>query len=504
MGKARDAYEKLILHWKETATLESCAAVLGWDRETYMPKAAAAHRAEQLRSLSGIAHDRNIDPRVGDWLGECESSELVGDVISVEAVNIREIRRSYDKKINLPRSFVEELTRATSLAHQAWAEAREASKFSIFQPCLESIVRLKREYIGLQGGDDAPYDTLLDDFEPNASVAEIDEVFTDLSNELLPLIKEVRESSKQPTTSVLAGRFARDGQRSFGEAVAGAIGFDFDKGRLDTVLHPFCTGLGPADTRITTRWDEGNFASAFFGIIHEAGHGLYQQGLASEHWGTPMGDAVSLGIHESQSRLWENIICRGRPFWEYFYPKLQSSFPEQLGAVTQNRFLQAINHVELSLIRVEADEATYNLHIIIRFEIEQRLVTGALSVADIPEYWNQKYEERLGVQVPNDASGCLQDVHWAMGGIGYFPTYTLGNLYAAQFYDQAKKDLPDLEDQLAQGEYRQLLNWFRTKIHQEGMRFSARALVERITGKPLSHKFLVEYLRDKYTELYAL
>ena len=502
MGNASESYDKLINHQKKTALLSSCVSILGWDRETYMPPNAAPHRAEQLTLLSSIVHERATDPHVGDWLADCECSQLTEDPLTSEAVNIREIRRSYDKKTKVPKRLVEELTRTTSLGHQAWIESREKSNFTLFLPWLEKIVQLKREYAAAIGYEDVPYDALLDDYEPGESTATVTKIFTALSNELVPIIQRIIESPHQPDKTVLSRRYPLDKQRIFGEMAAASIGFNFNAGRLDTVVHPFCTGLGPSDTRITTRWDDNNFGCGFFGILHETGHGLYDQGVSPEHWGTPMGSSVSLGIHESQSRLWENIVGRSRPFWKHFYPKLQAVFQHQLSGVSLDNFVRAVNEVCPSYIRVEADEATYTLHIVLRFEIEQALISGDLQCADVPGAWNEKVKKLLGLEFPDDANGCLQDVHWSLGSIGYFPTYALGNLYAAQLYDTAKKEISGLEDYVASGDHKPLLSWLRHNIHSHGMRFRAKDLVTKISGKPLHHDYLISYLNDKYSELY--
>ena len=497
-------YKYLLEHEKKTATLQSCSALLSWDRETYMPPAGTEHRAEQLALLSGLAHERSIDPRIEEWLSTCEASELNSDDHSVTGTNIREWRRTYDKKIRLTKSFVEELARTTSLGHHAWIEARDKSEFGLFLPWLDKIVKLKREYADLTGNGKEPYDALIDDYEPGECAANINIVFAALKNELVPLIDGISNSRHQPDLSVLNKKFPVDRQRDFGKLAAKTIGFDFNSGRLDTVVHPFCCGVGRGDTRITTRWDANDFSSAFFGIIHEIGHGLYDQNLPLEHWGTPAGEAVSLGIHESQSRLWENIVARGQPFWTYFYPKLQKTFSTSLGAVPFGQFLHAINHVERSFIRVEADEATYTLHIILRFEIEQMIISGEVAPKDIPLLWNSKFKELFDLEVPDDAQGCLQDVHWSYGSFGYFPTYALGTLYAAQLYYQARVEIPDMEDQFADGDFSPLLNWLKDNIHSKGMRYTAPELVQAVTGQTLDHKFLIQNLKDKFARLYEL
>jgi carboxypeptidase Taq len=344
----------------------------------------------------------------------------------------------------------------------------------------------------------------LDDYEPHELTSNVRRVLADLRGALVPLVGEIAASSRRPDVTILSRHYPRHAQESFARRAAEAIGFDFRRGRLDVTAHPFCTGLGPHDCRITTRYDEQFFPGAFFGVLHEAGHGLYDQGLRGEWYGLPPGEAVSLGIHESQSRLWENLVGRSRAFWQHFYPAAQQAFPEALSATSLDEFYFAINDVRPSLIRVEADEATYNLHILVRFELEQALLADDLPVADLPAAWNEKYQNYLGIRPDTDADGVLQDVHWSAGLVGYFPTYSLGNLYAAQFFAQAQQDLGALAPQFARGEFAPLRDWLCEKIHRHGRCFTAAELVENITGKPLSHAPLMAHLRDKFAPLYGL
>jgi carboxypeptidase Taq len=524
----REAYDELIRRSKELATLSSCSSVLGWDEQTYMPPGGAAHRGSQMALLAGLHHERATDPRIADLLATVEGSSLVGDPVSAELVNVRELRRGYDRRVRLPRALVEELARTTSMAQSEWVAARAVSDFARFQPWLEKIVQLKREESACLAGNTAKeqaagavgsvYDPLLDEYEPRARSAELAVLFDALRRELAPLVAAIAEATarksrdrKDPGPSATSGGdsilrrcYPRDRQRIFGEAVASAVGFDFRRGRLDVTAHPFCSGTGPGDCRITTRFDEHQFGDAFFGILHEVGHGLYEQGLDEAHYGTPMGEAVSLGVHESQSRLWENLVGRSRSFWAYWLPMARRIFHEALADVTLEPFQAAVNHVAPSLIRVRADEATYNLHIIIRFELEQDLLTGSLPVGELPGAWNHKYRELLGVTPGNDAEGCLQDIHWSAGLIGYFPTYTLGNLYAAQLYAAADAELGSLDDALMQGDFQGLLGWLREKIHRQGQRYHSAALIERVTGSQPDHRFLIDGLRRKYGELYGI
>ncbi|MBI5883932.1 MAG: carboxypeptidase M32, partial [Elusimicrobia bacterium] len=481
----KESYSDLVRRSKEATHLGSVCSVLHWDKETYMPPGGGENRADQLALLAGMIHDRCVDPALGELLARCEASDLVKDPACVEAVNLRELRRMYDRETKLPKRLVEEFVRASSLSQEAWVAARKESDFSKFQPWLEKLMKLTREKTECWGYKKNPYDALLDEYEPYETCDNITKVFDDLQKELVPVIERIAGAAKRPDSSLLTRNFPIEKQMSFCRKAAEAIGFDFNCGRIDTVVHPFCSGMGPGDTRITTRYNERFLNEAFFGTMHEAGHALYDMGLPREHYGTPMGSAVSLGIHESQSRMWENFVARSRSFWTFFLPVAAETFPGSLAGVGLEPFLHAVNTVEPSYIRVEADEATYNLHIVLRFELEQALLSGKLAVKDLPAAWNKRFEELLGIKVPDDRRGCLQDVHWSFGLIGYFATYTLGNLYAAQFYAQAKKDVPGLEDSFAKGDFKPLLNWLRTKIHGQGMRLRASDLVRSVTGRPL-------------------
>jgi carboxypeptidase Taq len=501
---AERSYQELIQHIKDAHLLQSCAHVLGWDERTYMPRQGAAYRADQMALLARMAHEILTAPRLGRLIADVEGSELVKDKESVPAVNVREARRSYDRAVKLPKALVEELARVTSQAQGIWQEARQANDFAAFLPWLEKIIALKRREADAVGFKDNPYDALLDEYEPGATSAEIAKVFAALREELTPLVAAIQASGRKPKRTLLEREYPVDRQQVFGQEAAAAIGFDFEAGRLDTTTHPFCSGIGPGDCRITTRYNPRHFNESFFGILHEAGHGLYEQGLDPEHAGTPMGSPVSLGIHESQSRLWENQVGRGRPFWEHFFPRARKTFPEALRRVSLDDFLFAINDVRPSFIRVEADEATYNMHIILRFELEQALIGGDLKPADAPAAWNDRFRKSFQITPPTDAQGCLQDIHWSMGGLGYFPTYTLGNLYAAQFMDKARRDLGDLDGDFRRGEFGRLKGWLNEKVHRPGQRWRAPELCRKVTGKPLSHKPLLGYLRSKYAPLYGI
>jgi carboxypeptidase Taq len=501
---AQAAYDELIRRTREESLLASCAELLGWDELTYMPRGGVAHRAEQMALLAGMLHERGTDPRLGELLDVLEGSDLIVDPDSPAAVNVREIRRVYDRQTRLPRTLVEETARVTSVAQGEWEIARADADFARLRPWLEKVVALKRREGELLGRGATVYDALLNDYEPGAASAEIARLFEALRIDLMPLVDALTNAPRRPGRDVLRRAFPLERQRLLGAEVAAAVGFDFQRGRLDTAVHPFCSSIGPGDCRITTRFHPHNFSDAFFAVLHEVGHGLYEQGLDPAHYGTPAGEVSSLGLHESQSRLWENQVGRGRPFWDHFYPRTRQMFPEALADVGPDEFYFAVNRVEPSTNRVRADEVTYNLHILVRFELEQALMERELPVADLPAAWNEAYRRYLGVTPADDAEGCLQDGHWASGQIGYFPTYTLGNLFAAQLFARAAVDLDDLDACLRRGDFTSLLGWLGEHVYRPGGLYPAARLIERATGSPPDHRPLISALRHKYGELYEL
>ena len=497
-----NAYELLQQRSREIAVFNSTASVLSWDQETYMPPKAGAYRAEQLSQLAGLAHRMGTAPEINDWLKACEDQLppcADEEECSLRAANVREWRRDYDRATKLPGRLVEDVARTTSLARDAWAQARRESNFAAFAPWLEKILGLVREEAEAWGYTTCAYDALLEGYEPGARAAELTPVFADLQKQLTPLLPRLQKVTGAADPAKLeAGHYPTAIQQELNRQVAEAIGFDFEAGRIDTTVHPFCTEMGPHDCRLTTRYNERDFTSSLSGTMHEAGHGLYTQGLDPAYFGTPLGTYLSLGIHESQSRLWENQVGRSWPFWQQWYPRAIEKFPD-LAALPIEEFWLLVNRVKATHIRVDADEATYNLHIILRFEIEQKLVSGELAVADLPAAWNARFEELFQIPVPDDARGCLQDTHWALGLIGYFPTYTLGTLTSAQLFAAALRQQPGLEAELESAQYGGLLAWMRDNIHRHGRRYSPSELIERATGEPLRATYFMDYLKVKYS-----
>ena len=500
----QEAYQELNQRMIEISLLGGTQAVLEWDQQVYMPLGGAELRARQTSYLAGLIHEKFVNPKVGELIALVEKSDMVKDPDSDVAADIRELRHAYDKETKLPKELVEEINQTTALAHHEWAAARKASDFKKFQPWLEKIVGLSRRKAEAYGFIGEPYNALMDNYEPGATVTEVAEVFEKLRIDLVELLARITQAPKRPDASIVERPYDVERQKVFGEMVAAAMGYDFTGGRLDVSTHPFTTGFGYGDTRITTRYNPKRLNDALFGTIHEAGHALYEMGIEKKkYFGTALADSASLGVHESQSRMWENIIGRSKPFWSYFFPQAQRIFRDSLNGVTLDAFYGAINYVAPSYIRVEADEVTYNLHILLRFEMERALMTGDLKPADVPGEWNSRFKKYFGLAVDTDANGCLQDVHWSAGYFGYFPTYTLGNLYSAQFYEQAKKDIPDLAGRLESGDLLTLREWLRTNIHQHGRRYRANKLCEKLTGRPLSHKPLMDYMTAKYRGIYG-
>jgi carboxypeptidase Taq len=488
----------------EVSDLNGASAVLGWDQETYMPPGGAQDRAMQLATLNRLAHEKFTSDEIGTLLEDLKPGINGMDPDSDDACLVHQVAREYEKQQKVPNQWVAEFSKMTSLAQQSWKAAREGSDFSQFKPDLERVIDLRKEYTEFFKPFENVYDPLLDDFEPGMKTAVVKEVFDELRTKQITLLQAISESKYPIDDSVLHQKYDDKVQWDFGVEVIKAFGYDFDRGRQDYTAHPFTTSFGIGDVRITTRVKPNYLSSALFGTLHEAGHAMYEQGVSPTLGRTPIADGASLGIHESQSRLWENMVGRSHAFWVAYFPRLKELFPSQLGNLDVDEFYRAVNKVEPSLIRVDADEATYNLHVMLRFEIELGLMEGKLSTDELPEIWNDKMEEYLGIRPPNDADGVLQDIHWSSGIFGYFPTYSLGNLIASMLWEKIGEDIPDLEDQIEKAKFGNLLTWLRENIHVHGAKFEPMDLVKRVTGSDLTAQPYLAYLNDKFGELYKL
>jgi len=493
-------YKKYKLKMQKLADVNYSSAVLQWDQEIYMPPKSAEKRAQQLATLAGISHELAVNNELGDLIKKLHKNN---NLSVSEKRNIKLSRKDYRNRKKYSTDFVEKLSRATSEGFNHWQLARKENNFEIFAPSLKKIVSLKQKESELLGYKNHPYDALLDQFEPGAKTKEIDELFTGVKPQLIALIKAISKKPK-PADKFLHLHYDKQKQWDFGIELLKQMHYDFDAGRQDVSAHPFTTSFSAKDVRVTTRINEKNLSEMVWSCIHEGGHALYEQGLNDDDYGIPTGEAISLGIHESQSRLWENNVGRGKAYWKKNYPLLQKYFPENLSATGLDDFYKAINRVQPSLIRTSADELTYHSHIMIRFELEKQLLEGSLEVKDLPAVWNSKYKEYLNIDVPNDSQGVLQDVHWSHGGMGYFPTYSLGSFYAAQFFASAKKDAPGLEAKIEKGDMLPLLEWLRDKIHRHGKLYSASELCQKITGEKLNFSYFMDYATIKYKEIYEL
>ncbi len=501
MGNRLDALKD---KWARISRLGQTLALLQWDMETCMPPGGVRGRTEQMGLIAGVVHRWLTEPETGALIEGAEDETSGHPYDSDEAGMVRAARRAYDQKVKIPESLVERLTRATARANGIWIRAREESDFAAFAPVLAEIVDMNREMARCLGGGERPYDALLDIYEPGLATETVDGLFGELRKRLIPLSERLG-AARFETPRYLTGKtFDTARQEEFGLMVLRDMGYDFNRGRQDRSAHPFTTSFGPWDVRITTRFSEDDPLSALFSSIHEGGHALYEQGLPLEHADTPLCEAVSLGVHESQSRLWENIVGRSRGFWEHYLPEFARLFPDALGEADIDSFHRAVNAVRPGLIRVEADEVTYNLHVFVRYELEKELIEGSLSTADIPRAWNELYARYLGITPARDDVGCLQDIHWAHGAFGYFPTYTIGNLLSAQLYAAARNDLPDLEGDIASGTFSALLAWLRDKVHRHGTRYTPGELALHAAGAPISAGPFMDYLEKKYGELFGV
>jgi carboxypeptidase Taq len=491
-------------HLEQIRHLHKGAAVLEWDQETHMPSGGAPARAEQLTTLTRLAHELFIFDRTGELLDRAQASSGDLPYDSMEASLVRVARKDWNKARKLPVSLVTESTRHAALAHEIWVRARESNDFREFAPCLSKTLELARREAECLGYEDHPYDALIDQYEPGMKTEQVRMIFDDLKTGLVPLVHAIAERADQVDDAVLHQPFDEAAQEAFGIMIAQRLGYDFSRGRQDRAVHPFATSFSVNDVRITTRYERDFLSPALFGTMHEVGHAMYEQGVGSELDQTLLGRGASSALHESQSRMWENVVGRSRPFWQHFYPQLQQTFPSQLAATSLDSFYGAINRVYPSLIRVEADEVTYNLHIMLRFELELALLEGSLAVADAPAAWNEKMERYLGITPPSDREGILQDVHWSGGMVGYFPTYTLGNILSVALYEAALTAHPSIAEELGRGEFGTLRSWLTQQVYQHGRKFEPNEVVQRATGAPLQSASYLHYLNDKFGQLYGL
>ncbi len=497
MNRKYEEYRSLM---QKISDVSYANALLSWDQEVSMPPKGAAARARQSATLSGITHDLFTGEKTGTLLEELSGDKTLS---FSEARNVAETYKSYKKAKKYSTDFVITLSKTISESFEAWNRAKKENNFSIFAPLLEKIIKLKREEAGILGYTEHPYDALLDQFEPEAKTKDVERIFEDVKKELVPFVKEIA-THPQPEQGIMFMHYPRQKQWDLGIELLKQMGYDFEAGRQDISTHPFTTNFGALDVRVTTRINEHDLGEMLWSCIHEGGHALYEQGLNNGDYGLPSSESISLGIHESQSRLWENNVGRSLPYWKANFPRLQQIFPENLGKASAEDFYKAMNTVKPSLIRTSADELTYHFHILIRFELEKALIEGSLEVKDLTSAWNKKYKEYLGVDVPSDSKGVLQDIHWSHGLIGYFPTYSLGSFYAAQFYSKASADIPGLEDQISKGQLKPLLGWLRENIHQHGKLYSSEEISKRITGEKLNFKYFLRYAKNKYAALYNL
>jgi carboxypeptidase Taq len=493
-------YELYKTKMQRIADIRNASALMQWDQETYMPPRGAALRGQQISTLSELSHKLFIEEELGSILNDLSGKN---DLDSIQKRNVERTLDDYKKNKKYTSAFVRALSDQVNKSFHAWIEARKHNQFSIFQPELDKLITLKKQETQLLGFEKHPYDALLDEFEKECTVELLDKTFSGIIPVLKILLGKIA-ANPQVDASFLHQVFPKEKQWEWGMYLVRQLNFDFESGRQDISEHPFSTSFNSKDVRITTRMDENDFANMTWSCIHETGHALYEQGLLNENYGLPLGEACSYSIHESQSRLWENNVGRSFVFWRHYYPELQQYFPEQFKNVSADQFYKGINKVQPSFIRTEADEITYHFHVYIRYELEKKLIEGSLSSQDIPAYWNEQYKQLMDITVPDDKNGCLQDVHWSHGSFGYFPTYSLGSFYAAQFFNQAEKEMPLLESGLEKGDTSLLLKWLREKIHSKGRFYTSEELCKAVTGTGLEINSFTSYLLDKYSSIYTL
>jgi len=498
----KKSYQLLVERLEETAHLGSVMGIMHWDQEVIMPKGSTEARARQLAVLAGILHEKTTDPKIEELLNTLESNPE--DCSEIERCNIRETRRHFDRHTKLPKSLVEEIAGTSSRGHQIWAKARAENKFEDFAPTLSRLVELKKEYARHIDPDLPAYDINMDDFERGFTMDKVDPIFDRLKQELIPLIRKIKESPYKPETDFLQGEFQIDRQEALGRRIAQDMGFDFDYGRMDVSVHPFCGGGDSTDVRITTRYRDDNFVESLYAVIHETGHGLYEQGRMADYRNLPVSEALSMGIHESQSLFWERMVAQQEGFCFHYLGLFNETFSNNFNEVSSRKFYEGINVSRPSFIRVEADEVTYPMHVILRYEIEKGLFDNSISVNDLPEIWNQKMEEYLGICPDTDTLGVLQDVHWSGGAFGYFPSYTLGAMFAAQFYHALQREHPEVEELISKGRFDTIKSWLNRKIHCKGKLLSSDELLKSVTGETLNPEIFLSYLKQKYATIYKL
>jgi carboxypeptidase Taq len=494
------SYSLYKTHLQKLADVSYASAVLQWDQEVYMPNAGAEIRARQLATLSGIAHEMSVEENFGKILEKLQSD----DSLSLkEKRNVQQSWKDYLDRKKYTTAFVEKMSYTISEAFNAWQEAKEKNDFKIYAPKLEKIIQLKKEEAEILGYEKHPYDALLNQYEPGLTTDEVTVVFNEVKEKLTPFVQEIFKKQK-PTDQFMFGNFDEQKQWDLGIELLQQMGYDFEAGRQDKSSHPFSTSFNSKDVRITTRVSKTDFSEMIWSTIHEGGHALYEQGLPLEEYGLPCGEAISLGIHESQSRLWENNVGRSLGYWKANWSKVTARFPNEMKNVSPEDFYKAMNLVQPSLIRTNADELTYHFHVMIRFEMEKAMMEGDINVNELPEKWNSLYKQFLQIDVPSDKEGILQDIHWSHGSIGYFPTYSLGSFYAAQFYAKANKEISGLDNEIEKGNMKPMLDWLRTNIHQHGKMYSAQELCERITGEKLNFSYFMDYASKKYKAIYHI
>lgn len=498
MNKQYEAYKNRM---RKIADINGAIAVMSWDKEVNLPKKGAAARSQQIATLSGMSHELFTAPEFGKELDALTG--LNGELTPQQHRNVELTLKDYNKSTKLPTEFVIRRSQAVSEAYHAWIKAREANDFGVYKEALKKIVGFCRETAELLGYEAHPYDALLNQYEPNAKTAELTVLFKDVREQLVVFVKELKEQ-KPVDNAFLSEFYDKDKQWDFGLKLLQNMGYDFDAGRQDVSAHPFTINFAPTDVRVTTRIDEYDLSNMAWSCIHEGGHALYEQGLSWDEYGLPLGEACSLGIHESQARMWENNVGRSKAYWQAHFEALKATFSEQLSGVTLEDFYKGINQIAPNKIRTEADELHYHFHVLIRFEIEKALMEGEIEVEDLDKVWNEKYKEYMGIEVTNDNEGILQDIHWSHGSIGYFPTYSLGSFYAAQFFAKAKEEIPTLEDEIATGDNRKLLQWLRQNIHQYGRYYTPDELCMKITGEKLNFKYFMDYAKQKFGAIYGI